>query len=127
MNLNASCVLGNHDYELLDRMGYINSVVDSRLDIFDSNDLPKELVLGVEEHSTAMGFDAQAACWMLECPLILKVGEIEGEELVAVHAGVLAGIDLKDQGCCLISSMRCNSFRPVDADEYAECLQRKSI
>jgi predicted phosphodiesterase len=99
MKLNASCVMGNHDYELLDWMGHIKSVGDTRLDTFiNPEDLPNELVLGVEEHSIAMGFNAQAASWMLECPLILKVGEVEGEEFVAVHAGILPNKPFEEQG-----------------------------
>jgi len=99
MKLNASCVIGNHDYQLLDWMGYIKSVGDSRLDTYiNPEDLPKELVFGAEEHVLAMGFDSQAAGWMLQCPLILNVGKVDGEELVAVHAGLLPGRSFKKQG-----------------------------
>jgi len=102
MKLNASCVIGNHDYELLDWMGYIDSVGDSRLDTYiNPEDLPKELVLGAEEHVLAMGFDSQAAGWMLQCPLILNVGSVHGEDVVAVHAGLLPGRPFEEQGYIL--------------------------
>ena len=99
MKINASCVIGNHDYELLDWMGYIDSVGDSRFDMFvNPEDLPNEHVLGAEEHTIAMGFDNRAAEWMLKCPLILRVGNVDGEELVAVHAGLLPGKSIQNQG-----------------------------
>lgn len=127
MKLNASCVMGNHDYELLDWMGYIKSVGDTRLDTFiNPEDLPNELVLGAEEHSIAMGFGAQAASWMLECPLILKVGEVEGEEFVAVHAGILPDKPLEQQGDRPLYSQDLR-YRPMDADEHAEYLQREAL
>lgn len=99
MILNASCVIGNHDYELLDSMGYIKSAGDSRPDTFvNREDLFDELVLGTEEHTIAMGFDSEAARWMLQCPLILRVGQVNGEELLAVHAGLFPGRSLEEQG-----------------------------
>jgi Calcineurin-like phosphoesterase len=101
MKLNASSVIGNHDYELLDWMGYIRTLGDTRLDTFiNREDLPKELVFGAEEHALAMGFDKESAEWMLECPYILHIGEVDGEELVAVHAGILPGKELENQGSC---------------------------
>jgi hypothetical protein len=99
MRLNASCVVGNHDYELLEWLGYIKSVGDRRFDqTVDSENSPKELVLGSEEHTLAMGFERKAAEWMLQCPFILKVGQVDGEELVAVHAGLVPGKILQSQG-----------------------------
>ena len=99
MKLNASSVIGNHDYELLDWLGYIRTLGDTRLDTFiNREDLPKELVFGAEEHALAMGFDKQSAEWMMQCPYILHIGEIDGEELVAVHAGLIPGKELKNQG-----------------------------
>jgi hypothetical protein len=99
MRLNASCVVGNHDYELLEWLGYIKSVGDRRFDqSVDSENSPKELVLGSEEHTLAMGFERKAAEWMLQCPFILKVGQVDGEELVAVHAGLVPGKTLQSQG-----------------------------
>lgn len=99
MKLNASCVIGNHDYELLDWMGYINSDGDSRLDtVVNPEYIPDQLVLGAEEHTIAMGFDSQAVKWMGKCPLILRVGKVDGDELIAVHAGLFPGRSLDDQG-----------------------------
>jgi Calcineurin-like phosphoesterase len=95
MKLNASCVIGNHDYQLLDRIGYIRSMGNSRLDQFVHQG---DLVLSKEEHLIATEFDSQAAGWLLQCPLILKVGQVNGEELVAVHAGLLPGKSLQEQG-----------------------------
>ena len=45
-----------------------------------------------------MDFDSQAARWMLQCPLILRVGQVDGEELIAVHAGLFPGKSLEEQG-----------------------------
>jgi len=118
MKLNSSCVIGNHDYQLLDWMGYIKSVGDSRLDTYiNPEDLPKELVFGAEEHVLVMGFDSQAAGWMLQCPLILNVGKVHGEELVAVHAGLLPGRPFERQGIPL--PLDFIDYRSVDHHEYA--------
>jgi hypothetical protein len=95
MQLNASCVIGNHDYELLDWMGYINTVGDT---FVSPQELPREIVLGEEQRSKGMGFPHEAAQWLLQCPFILKVGKIDGEELVAVHAGLFPGTPLEKQG-----------------------------
>jgi hypothetical protein len=103
MNMNASCVIGNHDYKLLDAMGYIDPAGDSMLDTFvNTEGLPNDLVLGTEEHTIAMGFDIEAARWMLQCPLILRVGQVNGEELMAVHAGLFPGRSLEEQGSDII-------------------------
>jgi hypothetical protein len=118
MKLNASCVLGNHDYELLDWMGYIQSVGDTKFDEYvNPEDLPDELILGAEEHTIAMGFDIRAARWMLQCPYILRVGSIGGEELVAVHAGLFPGKALEKQGT---PPLLTKLMRSMDYYEYEE-------
>jgi hypothetical protein len=115
MELNASCVIGNHDYELLDWMGYIKSAEDNRPDTsVNPEELPDEIVL---EHTIGTEFDNEAARWMLQCPLILRVGQVEGEELMAVHAGLFPGKSLEKQGSNLIYQCR---YRSLDSDEYAE-------
>lgn len=120
MKLNASCVIGNHDYELLDWMGYIDSVGDSRLDTYiNPEDLPKELVFGAEEHVLAMGFDSQAARWMLQCPLILNVGNVHGEDLVAVHAGLIPGRPFEEQGY-ILSILPLADNRSMDYHEHPQ-------
>jgi hypothetical protein len=43
-------------------------------------------VLGAQQYSKTLGFSHEAVKWLLQCPFILKVGKIDGEELVAVHA-----------------------------------------
>jgi hypothetical protein len=113
MQLNASCVIGNHDYELLDWMGYINTVGD---DFVTPKELPREIVLGEEQHSKGIGFSHEAAQWLLQCPFILKVGKIDGEELVAVHAGLFPGTPLEKQGIFQSST---TDIRTMDVDEYA--------
>jgi tRNA threonylcarbamoyladenosine dehydratase len=120
MKLNASCVIGNHDYDLLDWMGYINTVGDA---FVNPEERPREFVLGVEQYSKGMGFSHEAAQWLLHCPFILKVGKVDGEELVAVHAGLLPGKSLEEQGN--FSHNVTHDHRTMDTHEYAQCSQRR--
>jgi hypothetical protein len=121
MSLNASCVVGNHDYDLLSTLGYIQTVGDTEA---NTKDVPNELVVGLEEHTLGTRFERKAAEWMLRCPYILKVGDVGGEELVAVHAGLLPGRPLRKQGD--ISSYHANS-RTLDYNEYPQYCQGKRI
>lgn len=114
MQLKASCVIGNHDYELLDWMGYIKTVGE---DFVTSQELSGEFVLGEEQRSKSVGFSHEAARWLLQCPFILKVGKIDGEELVAVHAGLFPGTPLEEQG--IFTSITAD-IRAMDINEYAQ-------
>ena len=94
--INASCVIGNQDYQLLDRMGYMQTEYN-----FVRQPVRQgELVLEEDEElAMAMGFSKKAAQWLLQCPLILQIGDIlDGQEFVAVHAGLFPGIKLEEQG-----------------------------
>ena len=90
MRMNASCVIGNHDYELLDWLGYIESADGA--------------------------FERKAADWMLRCPFILKIGQVDGEEFIAVHAGLLPGKKLENQGIV----PHYTDHRSVDNYEHAQ-------
>ena len=118
MKINASCVVGNHDFELLEWMGYVNADDDFKVDLHGAGHRPRELVLGSNEWSYATGFDQQAADWLVKCPYILKAGKVNGEELVAVHGGLLPGVPLKEQRTR--PKVRESNFRSVEYHEYAE-------
>jgi len=96
--MNASCVLGNHDYDLLDYMGYIKSPEGTDVGMSDSADLPEEIVLNTDKRVEGENLSDKSAKYLLQCPLILRVGEIDGEELIAVHAGLLSHKSLEEQG-----------------------------
>jgi hypothetical protein len=98
MKINASCVIGNHDFELLEWMGYVNAEDGFRTDGMNSGYGAKEHVLGSKVSKYAAGFDRQAAEWLVQCPYILKAGKVNGEELVAVHGGLVPGVPLEEQG-----------------------------
>jgi len=120
MDLGASAVIGNHDYELLTWMGYVRP-----LEAEDEEKKPKDkstdqLVIGSKEE-IAKTFNPKAAEWMLKCPYILRVGEVDGEELVAVHGGLLPGTSLKDQG--IIDSRRPLISRSLGSNEHAQYSQ----
>jgi hypothetical protein len=55
---------------------------------------------------------------MLECSLILKVGQVQGEELIAVRVGVLPERDLKDRGKNFLLFMR--GLGSLDNHEHAK-------
>lgn len=97
MKINASCVIGNHDYDLLEWMGYVSALDDSKVEFHSGKQGSRELVLGSEKWEYVMGFERQAAEWLVQCPFILKVGKVNGEELVAVHGGLLPGVPLEEQ------------------------------
>jgi len=118
MKINASCVIGNHDFELLEWMGYVNADDDFKVDLHGAGHRPRELILGSNEWSYATGFDQQAAEWLVKCPYILKAGKVNGEELVAIHGGLIPGVPLKEQRTRL--KVRESNFRPVEYHEYAQ-------
>jgi Calcineurin-like phosphoesterase len=97
MKINASCVIGNHDFELLEWMGYVNAHEDFRADAMNSGHAAKEHVLGSKTLKSAAGFERQAAEWLVQCPYILKAGKVNGEELLAVHGGLVPGVTLEEQ------------------------------
>jgi len=98
-------VIGNHDYDLLDFLGYVPPL-ESPAEMKPSKRTKDgQFVIGSKEE-IAMSFDREAAEWMLKCPYILKVGDVGGEELVAVHAGLLPGTELEKQDPWGVINMR---------------------
>jgi hypothetical protein len=95
MELGASAVMGNHDYDLLGFLGHVPPLEE------DEKTYRKgpngEPLVGTKEE-IAQSFEPGAAQWMLQNPFILKVGKVDGEELVAVHGGLLPGTSLENQG-----------------------------
>jgi Calcineurin-like phosphoesterase len=114
MKLNASCVLGNHDYNLLDWMGFIDAQ-GNKVDrmVIDEGDLFK----GSDKEVIPGGFNVQAARWLFQCPYILRVGKVDGEDLVAVHAGLYPGKSLEDQSILMFYE---TDWRTMGRDEYAK-------
>jgi hypothetical protein len=93
--INASCVIGNHDYQFLGIMGRLKQ--DS---FIHQPARQRDLELEEDEEvAEAKGFSAKAAAWLMRCPLILRVGDIlDGQEFIAVHAGLFPGRKLEEQG-----------------------------
>lgn len=91
MELNASCVIGNHDHYLLKLMGYIKLQRNPEA-------IRNRFVFREHRQILSTKFDRKAAEWMLRCLYILRVGQANGVEMTAVHAGLFPGKPLGEQG-----------------------------
>jgi serine/threonine protein phosphatase 1 len=119
--INASCVIGNQDYQLLDLMGYMQAE-----DNFLRQPVKEgELVYLEEDEETIPGrFREKAAQWLLQCPLILHIGDIlDGQEFVAVHAGLYPGTELAKQG--IPSHLKTDVLRSLGNHEYSKYPREK--
>jgi hypothetical protein len=89
--LGASCVRGNHEDKLLLSLGQHKKPHASFEEEVDA--------LGDEKlRKLAKQFNEKQIAWLRECPVILRVGHVPGfGETVAVHAGLVPGIALKQQ------------------------------
>jgi len=97
MKMGASAVIGNHDYDLLGYMGLVKPLDNNDEKKPSKTDAAGQFIIGSKEQ-IASNFEHEAAEWMLKSPFILRVGEIDGKELVAVHGGLQPDKALDEQG-----------------------------
>jgi hypothetical protein len=60
-----------------------------------------------ESRILGMSFSEEQRAWLQSCPVILRIGQIEGMgEVVAVHAGLVPGLKLQHQDPWFVMNMR---------------------
>ena len=112
--LGASCVRGNHEDRVL--LAY-RDLYANHLPLqgpmedphAEDDDLDEESFShgDYKDRKLAQQLDHQQAEWLQDCPLILRVGKIEGiGEVVVVHAGLVPGVELENQDPFNIMNMR---------------------
>ncbi|KAF2836729.1 Metallo-dependent phosphatase [Patellaria atrata CBS 101060] len=113
-SMSASCVRGNHEDRMLLAWKDINSMhaplagpneaENSQDDFMDEESFSHG---DYKERKLAKQFTKRQIDWIQQCPVILKVGEIEGMgEVVVVHAGLVPGVDLERQDPFQAMNMR---------------------
>ncbi|KAI9832162.1 MAG: hypothetical protein M1819_004513 [Sarea resinae] len=112
--LGASCVRGNHE----DRVLLAHHDVHSKhLPLQGPEEDPQTGNDDLGEESFSHGdyrdralarrLNDQQVNWLKECPVILKVGDVDGMgEVVVVHAGLVPGLDLNRQDPFNVMNMR---------------------
>ncbi|KAI9684787.1 MAG: hypothetical protein M1829_000162 [Trizodia sp. TS-e1964] len=114
-SVNASCVRGNHeDRVLLARQNlHSNRLSTPSLDEIPSSsnddDLEGETFSrrGRRDRKLAKQLTQEQIDWLKACPVILRVGDIEGMgHVVVVHAGLVPGVDFENQDPFDVMNMR---------------------
>ena len=106
--LGASCVRGNHE----DRILLVRR--DLNHNMFPETVSKPELgqdgrpIAEVDSHAAiAQALSNEQVEWLQACPVILRVGPIEGMgEVVVVHAGLVPGVELEKQDPSAAMNMR---------------------
>ncbi|KAH0544631.1 hypothetical protein FGG08_001281 [Glutinoglossum americanum] len=112
--LGASCVRGNHEDRVLlayqdlhaKHLPLPGPMEDPHT---EDDDLDEESFShgDYQDRKLAKRLDHEQAKWLQDCPVILKVGSIEGMgEVVIVHAGLVPGVDLDNQDPFNVMNMR---------------------
>jgi Calcineurin-like phosphoesterase len=113
-NYQASCVRGNHEDRILLRRRQLKAtdVVSSSSKqgdaATDTGAVHGTLSQGDDgERALARQLSDEQAAWLETCPVILRVGPIKNlGEVVVVHAGLVPGVDLKNQDPPAVMTMR---------------------
>ncbi|PQE33531.1 ser thr phosphatase family protein [Rutstroemia sp. NJR-2017a WRK4] len=118
MRLGASGVRGNHeDRIILAHADMVQEHMETSMDAPGPSEDPEKKVDGLEEVSFSHGDYKDRALvrelgekrikWLKKCPVILRVGHLEGmEEVVVVHAGLAPGVELEKQDPTMVMNMR---------------------
>ncbi len=112
--MGASCVRGNHEDRILlaHRSLHSNSVPlqGPTEDPHSADDDMGEESFShgdYKDRSLAKELTAKQIEWLEACPVILRVGAVEGMgEVVVVHAGLVPGVDLERQDPFNVMNMR---------------------
>ncbi|OCL05209.1 Metallo-dependent phosphatase [Glonium stellatum] len=112
--LSASCVRGNHEDRMLLAL---NDMRAHHAPLQGPGEDPGRTVDTLDEESFSHGdykaralarqFSDKQIRWLQQCPVILRVGKIEGlGEVVVVHAGLVPGVPLERQDPFQAMNMR---------------------
>ncbi|KAF7955806.1 hypothetical protein EAE96_004729 [Botrytis aclada] len=118
MKIGASAVRGNHeDRIILAHADMIAQHKEMEMDAPGPSEDPEKVVDGLEEVSFNHGDYKDRALvralgerrikWLKKCPVILRVGHLDGmEQVVVVHAGLAPGVELEKQDPSMVMNMR---------------------
>jgi hypothetical protein len=112
--LGASCVRGNHEDRVIlayrdlhaNHLPLPGPMEDPHT---EDDDLDEESFShgDYKDRKLAQRLNHEQAKWLQDCPLILRVGDIEGMgKVVVVHAGLMPGVELENQDPFNIMNMR---------------------
>ncbi|KAI9779947.1 MAG: hypothetical protein M1839_007103 [Geoglossum umbratile] len=112
--LGASCVRGNHEDRVIlayrdlhaNHLPLPGPMEDPHT---EDDDLDEESFShgDYKDRKLAQRLNHQQAMWLQDCPLILRVGDIEGMgKVVVVHAGLMPGVELENQDPFNVMNMR---------------------
>lgn len=118
-SLSASCVRGNHEDKVLLSIAEMRA---HHAPLPGPEEDPQVMVDMMDEESFSHGdyevrklakqFSDEQIKYLQQCPVILKVGAVEGfGELIAVHAGLVPGVPLERQ-----DPFQCMNMRTIDLD-----------
>jgi Calcineurin-like phosphoesterase len=103
-DLGASCVRGNHEDRILllrSEMKLHNILSPASV---DRNETAQS---DVAERKIARELSDEQAAWLQECPVMLKLGSVNGMgDVVVVHGGLVPGVPLERQELTSVMSMR---------------------
>lgn len=114
-HLDASCVRGNHEDQVLLTLAEMASSSDPAFEGADENtnwtsDEPFEDILSHGDRKLrklARSFNKAQIKWLKACPVILHIGQIGSlHDVVVVHAGLIPDIALEDQDPYQTMNMR---------------------
>ena len=117
--LSASCVRGNHEDRMLlalnDMHAHHASLPGPQEDPGRTTDTLDEESFSHGDYKAralARKFTDKQVRWLQQCPVILRVGEMEGMgEVVVVHAGLVPGVPLERQ-----DPFQAMNMRTIDLD-----------
>jgi hypothetical protein len=113
-NIGASCVRGNHEDRVLLVYAELNAkrvpLPGPEEPIMLENDEMEEESFShgdYRDRALAKMLSHDQASWLMQCPVILKVGNVKGmDEVVVVHGGLVPGIALEKQDPFSVMNMR---------------------
>lgn len=135
MELGATAVRGNHeDRILLAHAGLHSSHVQMDVDPISEDSTARDEKLANKEAFTRKGeyrdrllakqLSKRQVEWLKKCPVILKVGDIEGMgQVLVVHAGLVPGVSIHAQDPYFVMNMRTIDLKthvPSDSREGTE-------
>lgn len=118
MRLGASGIRGNHeDKIILAHADMAQEHLETGMDAPGPSEDREKKIDGLEEASFSHGdykeralvreLGAKRIKWLKKCPVILRVGHLEGmAEVVVVHAGLAPGVKLEKQDPSMVMNMR---------------------
>jgi Calcineurin-like phosphoesterase len=108
--IGASCVRGNHEDRILLLARALNSTRLHQNGARDDAALerPSNPPSKWPDESLSVQLDAYQIGYLQSCPVILKIGHVDAlhGDVVAVHAGLVPGVPLKDQDPGSVMTMR---------------------